>query len=81
MTNGEKSRDEILQYNIDRKTAKILALSSGETDKFEKVMDEEAFPFDQRQMIEQAKFIYCPLGKAFEQQTSITKDKGKKLRL
>ena len=29
-------------------------------------------------MIEQAKFIYYPLGKAFEQQTKTTEDQGRK---
>ena len=35
-------------------------------------------PSNQKQMIEQAKFIYYPLGKAFEKQTKTTEDQGRK---
>ena len=33
---------------------------------------------NQQQIIEQAKFTYSPLGKAFEKQTKIIEDKGEK---
>ena len=33
---------------------------------------------NQQQIIEQAKFTYSPLGKAFEKQTKTIEDKGKK---
>ena len=36
------------------------------------------FPSNQRQIIEQAKFTYSPLGKAFEKQIKTIKDQGKK---
>ena len=39
---------------------------------------EEILPSNQQQIIEQAKFIYSPLGKAFEKQTKIIEDQGKK---
>ena len=35
-------------------------------------------PSIQRQIIEQAKFAYSPLGKAFEKQTKTIKDQGEK---
>ena len=35
-------------------------------------------PSTQQQIIEQAKFTYSPLGKAFEKQTKTTKDQGEK---
>ena len=35
-------------------------------------------PSNQRQIIEQAKFTYSPLGKAFEKQTKTIEDQGKK---
>ena len=35
MTIGDKIRDEKLQYNINRDTTKIPALSSVKTDKYE----------------------------------------------
>ena len=36
------------------------------------------FPSNQRQIIEQAKFTYSPLGKAFEKPIKTIKDQGKK---
>ena len=35
-------------------------------------------PFNQRQVIEQAKFAYSPLGKASKKQTKTIEDQGKK---
>ena len=35
-------------------------------------------PFNQRQIIEQAKFAYSPLGKTFEKQTKTTEDQVQK---
>ena len=35
MTTDDKIRDEKLQYNIDREAAKISALSSGKSGKYE----------------------------------------------
>ena len=35
-------------------------------------------PSNQQQIIEQAKFTYSPLGKAFEKQTKTMEDQGKK---
>ena len=62
MTIENKIRDEKLQYDINRGTAKISILLSGKIDKYE------------YQIIEQAKFTYSPLGKAFEKQTKAFKD-------
>ena len=66
MTIDDKIRDEKLQYDINREAAKISALSSGKIDKYECLTGEEAVPFNQRKIIEQAKFLYSPLGKAVE---------------
>ena len=67
MTIDDKIRDEKLQYNINRDdAAKISALSSGKIDKYEYLTGEEILPSNQRQIIEQVKFAYSPLGKAFE---------------
>ena len=68
MTIDDNIRDEKLQYDISREAAKISALSSGKIEKYEYLTGEEILPPDQRRMIEQAKFIYSPLGKAFEKQ-------------
>ena len=39
---------------------------------------EEILPSNQKQMIEQAKFTYSPLGKAFEKQIKTIEDRGEK---
>ena len=77
MTIDDKIRDEKLQYNINREAAKISALSSGKSDKYEYLSGEEILPSDQRRVIEQAKFAYFPLGKAFEKQTETIEEQGK----
>ena len=69
MTIDDKIRDQKLQYDINREVAKISALSSGKIDKCEYLTAEEILPSNQRQIIEQAKFAYSPLGKTFEKQT------------
>ena len=78
MTIEDQIRDEKLQYDINRDAAKISALSSGKIDKYEHFTGEEILPFNQQQIIEQAKFIYSPLGKAFEKQIKTIKDHGEK---
>ena len=78
MTIEDQIKDEKLQYDIDREAAKISALSSGKIDKYEYLTGEEILPSNQRQIIEQAKFTFSPLGKAFEKQIKTIKDQGKK---
>ena len=78
MTIEDQIKDEKLQYDINREAAKISALSSGKIDKYECLTGEEILPSNQQQIIEQAKFTYSPLGKAFEKQTKTTGDKGEK---
>ena len=63
-----------LQYDINRETVKISALSSGKTDKYEYLTGEGILPSHQKQIIEQAKFTYSPLGKAFEKQIKTIED-------
>ena len=74
MTIDDKIRDEKLQYDIKREAAKISALSSGKIDKYEFLTAEEILPPNQRRTIEQAKFAYFPLGKAFEKETKTTEE-------
>ena len=69
MVIDDKIRDEKLQHDINREAAKISALLSGNIDKYDYLTGEEIFPFNQRQIIEQDKFPYSPLGKAFEKPT------------
>ena len=58
--------DERLQYDINREAAKISALWSGKIHKYEYLTGEDILPSNHQQIIEQAKFTYCPFGKAFE---------------
>ena len=52
--------DEKLQQDINRKAAKISALSSNKFNKQEYLAAEETLPSNQKQMIEQVKFNYSP---------------------
>ena len=65
MTIDDKIKYEKLQYDINREAAKISALSSGKIDKYEYLTSKEILRFDQSRIIEQAKFTYSPLSKAF----------------
>ena len=78
MTIKDQVKDEKLQYDINREAAKISALSSGKLHKYEYLTVEDILPSNQQQIIEQTKFTYSPLGKAFEKQTKTIKDHGKK---
>ena len=81
MTIEDQFRDGKLEYDIDRGTAKISALSSGKIGKYEYLTGEEILPSNQQQIIEQAKFTYSPLGKALEKQTKLLKTKQKQLKI
>ena len=78
MTIEDQIIDEELQYDIHREAANISALSSGKLDKYEYLTGEEILPSNQQQIIQQAKFTYSPLGKAFEKQTRAIEDQGEK---
>ena len=78
MTINDQIMDGKLQYDINRKVAKISALSSGKIHKYEYLTGEDILPSNQQQIIEQAKFTYSPLGKAFEKQIKTIEDQGKK---
>ena len=75
---GEKIKDEKLQCDINREAAKISALLSWKIDKYEYLIGEEILPSHQSRIIEQAKFTYSPLGKAFEKQTKMVGKQAKK---
>ena len=68
MTIEDQVKDEKLQYDINRKAAKISALSSCKIDKYEYLTGEEILPSNQQQIIQQAKVAYSPIGKALEKQ-------------
>ena len=77
MAINDRIRDEKRQYDIFREATKISALSSGKIDKYEYLTGDEILPPDQIRVIEQAKFGYSPLGKAFEKQTKTIEEQGK----
>ena len=78
MTINDQIRDEKLQYTINREAAKISAVSSGKIHKFEYLTGEDIVPSNQRQIIEQTKFTYSPLGIAFEKQIKTIEDQEEK---
>ena len=78
MTINDQIRNEELQYDINRETAKISALSSGKIYKYEYLTGKAILPSNQLQIIEQAKFNYSPLVKAFEKQRKTIEDQGEK---
>ena len=57
--------------------AKMSALSSGKIHKYEYLTGEDILPSNQQQIIEQARFTYSHLGKAFEKQIKTIDDQGK----
>ena len=77
MTIHDKTKDKKLQQDINVEAAKISALSSGKTDKYEYLTSEEILPSHQSRIIEQAKFTYSPLDKAIEKQIKTIKEQGK----
>ena len=78
MTIDYQLEDGKLQHDINRAAAKVSASSSGKIDKYEFLTGKEILPSNQKQIIEQAKFTYSPLGKAFEKKIKTIQDQGKK---
>ena len=56
----------------------MSVLSSGKLHKYEYITGEDILPSNQQQIIEQTKFTYSPLGKAFDKQIKTIEDQGKK---
>ena len=65
-------------YNINREAAKTSALSSGKLHKYEYLTGEDILPSNEPQIIEQTKFTYSPLEKAFDKQIKTIEDQEKK---
>ena len=63
---------------LTEKATKISAFTSGKIDRYEYLTGEEILPSDQQQIIEQAKFTYSPVRKAFEKQTKTIEYQGEK---
>ena len=75
MTIDNQIKYDKLQYDVNREAAKISALPSGKFNKYGYLTGEEIFSSNKQEIIEQAKFVYSPLGKAFEKQTKTTEDR------
>ena len=60
---NRKIKQNEAQYDLDRKAAKMSALSSNNLDKYEYLTDEDLGL--KPSTVEQAKFEYSPLGKVF----------------
>ena len=75
-TIDDKIKDEKRQYNINRETAKISALSSSKNDKYEYLTGKKILPFDLGRIREQAKFLYFSFSEAFEKQIKTIEDQG-----
>ena len=78
MITDEKIRGEKLQYDINRKVAKILALSSRKIDIYEYLTFKEVLPDDVRRLIKQAKSAFSSSEKALENKTKTIKNQDKK---
>ena len=70
---NRKIKQNESQYDLDRETAKISALSSNNLDKYELLTGEDLNL--KPSTIEQAKFEYSPLGKVFNK--GLSKDDNK----
>ena len=78
MTINDQIRDEKLWYHINREAAEISAKSSGKLHKYKYLTGEDILPSNQQQIIEQTRFTYSPLGKAFKKHIETIKYQGKK---
>ena len=78
MTIDYQIEDEKLLYDINTEVAKTSALSSDKINKYEYLTGEKILPSNWKQIIEQVKFTYSPLGKAFEKQIKTIEDQGEK---
>ena len=81
MTTDDQFENEKLQCYINREAAKLSALSLGKIDKYEYLTGEKILPSNQKQIKEQAKFTYYPLGKIVEKQTKTIEDQRNRFML
>ena len=68
MTINDQISYEKVLYDINREASKISAWSSDKIHKYGYLTGEDILPSNQHQIIEQTKFTYSLLGKAFEKQ-------------
>ena len=66
-----------MQYDINREAAEISALSSWKKDKYEYLTGKETLASNLNQIIDQARFTYLLLSKAFKKQTKTIENQEK----
>ena len=70
---NNKIKQNKAQYNLDRQTANISALSSGNVSKYKFLIGNDVLP--EKDLLAKAaalkRFEYLPLGKEFKKQTSV----------
>ena len=73
-------RLDMKNYNmiLTEKLPKYQLYHQGKVDKYEYLTGKEILPFNQQQVIEQAKFTYPPLGKSFSKTNKKIEDQGSK---
>ena len=71
-------KDEKMQYDINKEASKISALSSGNIHECKYLTSEDILPSNQQQVIQQVRFTYSPLGKAFKKQIKTIEDQSQK---
>ena len=74
MTIDNQIREEKLQYDVNREVAKVSVLSWSKINKYKYLTGEKILPYNQTQIVEQAKFTYSSLGKAFGKQIKTMED-------
>ena len=76
-----KTKQNKAKFSLDRQTAKISTLSSGNVSKYEFLPGKDVLP--QKELLERAatmkRFEYLPSGKELKAQTDITKKQYQKL--
>ena len=77
MTIDDKIRDENMQFDTNKEAWKLSVLPAGKIDKYQYVTGKDILP-DQSRIIEQAKFTYSFLEKAFQKQIKTIEDQGTK---
>ena len=78
MTINYQIRDENYNIILVEKRPKYRFYYLVKIHKYEYLTGEDILPSNQQQIIEQSRFTYSPLGKAFETQIKTIEDQGKK---
>ena len=78
MASDDTIKDDKIQDNTNREAATISALSLGKINKYEYLTSKDILLSDQSRIIEQEKFKYSLLGKAFEKQIKAIEDQREK---